>query len=157
MNNFDFEPLSFDGESVKEDKKNDLSNSDILSSSSHIRRRNADAWSTATGTSSKRSPVDASFDSSFLPFSATSTVDEDKILLATTSYREDPFDTSFNNFLDEEPFPDLTPARKSPSSLLQPQNVHVVIQEQLSILFDAETSDPSCFVSGSIYVSNLYD
>ena len=101
-----------------------------------------DALNTAAG-------IDASFDTDVFQFSAKSSVVEDDNAWASTPLFPDLFHSPFDDAFEVDP---LAMGRQSPQ-----QKIHVTVQEQLSIMFDDVSPNPSSKITGAIYVSQTTD
>jgi hypothetical protein len=105
---------------------------------------NENAWSINPDALHNAAGVDTSFDTSAFQYSAKLSVVDDDNAWASTLF-PDLADDGF----EVDPF---VMARQSPQ-----QKVHVTVQEQLSIMFDDVSPDPSSKVTGAIHVSQTTD
>jgi hypothetical protein len=108
-----------------------------------------DPWSIHPDELNNGSAVDASFDTDAFQYSAKSSDVDDDNAWASPSLFPDLFHPPFDDAFEVDPF---AMPRRSPQ-----QKVHVTVQEQLSIMFDDVSPNPSSKVTGAIYVSQTTD
>jgi hypothetical protein len=109
----------------------------------------SDPWSIHPDALNNGTGVDTSFDTDAFQYSAKSSVVDDDNAWASSSLFPDLFHPPHDDPFEVDPF---AMARQPPQ-----QKVHVTVQEQLSIMFDDVSPNPSSKVTGAIHVSQTTD
>jgi len=129
-------------QSIHPDASNKAAGVDVSFDTDVFRSIHPDALNNAAG-------VDASFDTDVFQFSAKLSVVDDDNAWASTSLFPDLFHPPVDDAFEVDPF---AMTRQSPQ-----QKIHVTVQEQLSIMFDDVSPNPSSKVTGAIHVSQTTD